>query len=416
MKTTLRWVVLGHSRTTVMYRPACHSVGRRCGRSWRALLAARGPNRARRCDCRGALGRYSAPIAVHRRACDCQHRPASVGADRVESCPGGYRLALGDHQLDVARAATCSCWAGSHSPTATPPRRRRASTKRSPSGTGRPARPHGLRVPPGDHSAWVELRLDLLEVGTTPTSPSAGTPRSRSIASEQVVERPVAWRDSAVQQVLALYRSSRQAEALGACDEHHRRLAEELGIAPCPELADLQLRILRQDPRLLLDNVHGASSVVRLSPTNRLRSGAPRWNPSSRPSTTISTTCCARRAGPRPCRSSWIGCAAPIASSVAVAMLAASVVLVLAGDRVAIPPRPGVAADGLGRHGSAPAGGASTVASGPTTSTTVARPADRPRWPVQSPTRAWSRCRPASDRRTRSSRPAEPPGPPTSSV
>jgi DNA-binding SARP family transcriptional activator len=52
------------------------------------------------------------------------------------------------------------------------------------------------------------------------------------------------------QQLLALYRSGRQAEALGAYQEFRRLLADELGIEPSQRLRDLERRILQQDPEL----------------------------------------------------------------------------------------------------------------------------------------------------------------------
>src|SRR5580700_8785397 len=50
--------------------------------------------------------------------------------------------------------------------------------------------------------------------------------------------------------ILALYRSGRQAEALGAYTEIRNRLVDELGIDPGPALRELQARILAQDPSL----------------------------------------------------------------------------------------------------------------------------------------------------------------------
>jgi LuxR family maltose regulon positive regulatory protein len=50
--------------------------------------------------------------------------------------------------------------------------------------------------------------------------------------------------------ILALYRSGRQAEALGAYAEVRERLAGELGIDPGAALRELQARILAQDPSL----------------------------------------------------------------------------------------------------------------------------------------------------------------------
>ena len=51
-------------------------------------------------------------------------------------------------------------------------------------------------------------------------------------------------------QMLALYRSGRQADALEAYMAAHRTLDEQLGIAPGPALHRLQEQILRQDPAL----------------------------------------------------------------------------------------------------------------------------------------------------------------------
>lgn len=52
------------------------------------------------------------------------------------------------------------------------------------------------------------------------------------------------------EQMLALYRSGRQAEALNAYADSRRHLVTELGIEPGPELQDLQRRILAQDADL----------------------------------------------------------------------------------------------------------------------------------------------------------------------
>jgi eukaryotic-like serine/threonine-protein kinase len=52
------------------------------------------------------------------------------------------------------------------------------------------------------------------------------------------------------QHVIALYRSGRQADALGAYQEARRVLVEELGIEPSRELRELHQAVLRQDPSL----------------------------------------------------------------------------------------------------------------------------------------------------------------------
>ena len=62
------------------------------------------------------------------------------------------------------------------------------------------------------------------------------------------------------QQMIALFRSGRQSEALRAYQTTRQYLGSELGIDPSPELRDLEQRILEQDP--LLGEV-GEPSIVR---------------------------------------------------------------------------------------------------------------------------------------------------------
>lgn len=51
---------------------------------------------------------------------------------------------------------------------------------------------------------------------------------------------------------LALYRTGRQADALNRLAKLRSRLSEELGVDPAPDTAAMELRLLRQDPTLLL--------------------------------------------------------------------------------------------------------------------------------------------------------------------
>ncbi|WP_327087170.1 winged helix-turn-helix domain-containing protein [Nonomuraea sp. NBC_01738] len=64
-----------------------------------------------------------------------------------------------------------------------------------------------------------------------------------------VADHPLRERLRAVH-MKALYRAGRQSEALAGYGELRERLADELGLDPSPELAELYQRILRQDPEL----------------------------------------------------------------------------------------------------------------------------------------------------------------------
>ncbi|HEY2703200.1 MAG TPA: AfsR/SARP family transcriptional regulator [Candidatus Dormibacteraeota bacterium] len=91
------------------------------------------------------------------------------------------------------------------------------------------------------------------------------------------------------QLMLALYRAGRQEEALTAYRELHRRLREELGISPSPELQRLERSILRQEPSLLLPSPGGEPPPpgTATAPPPRTPPAAPllaprRWPPRAR--------------------------------------------------------------------------------------------------------------------------------------
>src|SRR5436190_2287859 len=70
------------------------------------------------------------------------------------------------------------------------------------------------------------------------------------------------------QQVLALYRSGRQKEALEAYQAARHGLVEELGIEPSPELRELERAILRQDPALAApERAEGLETRLPAPPT-----------------------------------------------------------------------------------------------------------------------------------------------------
>jgi predicted ATPase/DNA-binding SARP family transcriptional activator len=70
------------------------------------------------------------------------------------------------------------------------------------------------------------------------------------------------------QQMLALYRSGRQADALEAFQSARRLLVDGLGLDPSPELRELERRILEQDPTL-------SAAPVRIEPMMPVKLPAP---------------------------------------------------------------------------------------------------------------------------------------------
>jgi DNA-binding SARP family transcriptional activator len=78
------------------------------------------------------------------------------------------------------------------------------------------------------------------------------------------------------QQMLALYLSGRQAEALEAYQRTRRALVDELGIEPSRELQELERRILRHDPELDIGADEGSAARIagmRTAPAGRQAAG-----------------------------------------------------------------------------------------------------------------------------------------------
>jgi predicted ATPase/DNA-binding SARP family transcriptional activator len=71
-------------------------------------------------------------------------------------------------------------------------------------------------------------------------------------------------------QMRALYRAGRQSEALASYDDLRRRLADELGLDPSPELVALHKAILDQDPGLAAPRAPVAAPAPITRPTTNL--------------------------------------------------------------------------------------------------------------------------------------------------
>lgn len=98
-------------------------------------------------------------------------------------------------------------------------------------------------------TAMEDARLDALELRVEADLATGGHRELVGELAELVVEHPLREQFRA-HQMLALYRSERQADALAAFRQHRELLAEELGIVPGPALQRLHEAILRNDPAL----------------------------------------------------------------------------------------------------------------------------------------------------------------------
>ncbi|GGQ85640.1 AfsR/SARP family transcriptional regulator [Couchioplanes azureus] len=133
---------------------------------------------------------------------------------------------------------------------------------------------------PGDQAAREAARLEECRLVATELRIDADLALGRHAEVVAELERLVAadpWREEPVAQLmLALYRSRRQAEALGVYRAARSRLVEELGVEPGPELQRLEQRILRQDPDLELGEAPPESPRAPVSPAEVRPVVAPR--------------------------------------------------------------------------------------------------------------------------------------------
>jgi predicted ATPase/DNA-binding SARP family transcriptional activator len=91
----------------------------------------------------------------------------------------------------------------------------------------------------------LELRTEVFDTELAHGGRSAGPHLARLVYEHPLHERLVGLL------AVHLYREGRQAEALEQLAELRRRLSTELGVDPSPVTAELELKLLRQDPELL---------------------------------------------------------------------------------------------------------------------------------------------------------------------
>ncbi len=188
------------------------------------------------------------PTAVNTLQRHVSHLRGALGCkDAIVARPPGYVLDLGDDGTDVQQVERLL----QHSTRAADPVQQARQLQAALAlWRGRP-----LADMPG--LAWLEeqaRRLELLcqtvKRALFDARLAAGEHVHLVPDLEQMVAENPLDEQACAQLMLALYRSSRQADALDAYRRLRRTLAEELGIDPGQALRDLETAILRQDPAL----------------------------------------------------------------------------------------------------------------------------------------------------------------------
>lgn len=171
----------------------------------------------------------------------------AIGRDRVTYEAAGYRLRLDGDEVDAGRFVNLVERAGS----VADPRARAAMLGQALAIWRGPAYAdfadeHFVRAAA---ERLAEQRLTALEEQASARLEAGEHSALAGELAELVARHPLRERLRGVQ-IRALYAASRQSEALASYEELRRRLAEELGLDPGPELAALHQAILRQDPSL----------------------------------------------------------------------------------------------------------------------------------------------------------------------
>jgi DNA-binding SARP family transcriptional activator/streptogramin lyase len=188
---------------------------------------------------------------------------SAAGADPIATASGGYRLRVEPERLDASRMQVLVAGARELLATGEPESAGAQFDEalllwRGPTLAGLELESRGR-----DEVARLdELRLAVLMDRIDCDLALGRHEQALGELSVLVPEHPLRERLRA-QQMLALYRADRQAEALDAYAEARRTLVDDLGIEPSEPLQRLQQAILRHDPSL--ETPEGTASVNGLS-------------------------------------------------------------------------------------------------------------------------------------------------------
>ena len=173
-----------------------------------------------------------------------------IGSAAIETVPGGYRLALDGDALDTVRFERLADRGRAFVATGDATRAASAYARALELWRGHPFEElDGWPSARSEAARLEELRRTIEEDLLQARLDTGGHRRVAVEAEALVAEQPWRERRWAIL-ALARYRCGRQADALKSIRIARRTLSEQLGLDASPDLAALELAILRQDPAL----------------------------------------------------------------------------------------------------------------------------------------------------------------------
>jgi predicted ATPase/DNA-binding SARP family transcriptional activator len=174
----------------------------------------------------------------------------ALGNDRIETAGRGYRVVVGEDELDLDRFERAlgrgrAALEAGRADDAADDLREALALWRGPALAGLPEETRRA----AEAERLDELRLTALELHVD--AELACGRHDAVVAELEVLTAEEPYRERFLRQrMLALYRCGRQADALEVYRNARELLAEELGLDPSPALQELERAILRQDPAL----------------------------------------------------------------------------------------------------------------------------------------------------------------------
>ncbi|MEV0007430.1 BTAD domain-containing putative transcriptional regulator [Streptomyces sp. NPDC047973] len=189
----------------------------------------------------------------------------TLGQDTLVSESGGYAVRIGRTALDLTLAQDLAVEAEKARGSGDRARSRALINKLLGLFDGEPLASLPGPYAENQRTSLEEWRLQLLETRLDLDLEAGAHAEAVSELTALTAAHPLRERLRELLMV-ALYRSGRQAEALAVYADTRRLLAEELGVDPRPELAQLQQRILRADEELARPAEEPAAAFSPLRP------------------------------------------------------------------------------------------------------------------------------------------------------